>query len=394
VHAHVGGKAGGGGGVRLMVELARGLERLGHSVTIACHDYEAGSEFAESADALDIRAVRTGPAGPLTTRRAFMRSYLREMRSVAALVPDDAEIVNAHESPGLHAGRLAADRLGVPFVWTRNDETIFERAAVPDQAIVSDSRSLARVARAAAGIPEYRDARRANRIVVLSTGQARMVERSYRRDAVVVPMGPPEHFYEPPPRDEARAGFGVAPDRFLCVGAGILYPHRRLEDLIEAAAIVDSPRLQVLIVGSDHGDPAYADRLERLIADRGLGARVSLPRRNVSDEELQAAYTAADVFVFPNQRQTWGLAPLEALASGSPVIVSTGAGVHEVLSGRPGVISIPPEDPPAIADALRRAMAGDARSAVAETRDWLRRELSSESYARRMEDVYRELLTG
>jgi len=392
VHDHIGGKAGGGGGVRLMVELATGLERLGHRVTLVCHDFEAGAEFAPVADRLDIRAVRTGSADVLRGRGEFMARYLAGMRRVAKLVPEDVDVVNAHESPGLAAGRIAAARLGVPLVWTRNDETIFERAAVPEQAIVSDRRAVPRLLRAVAGLPEFRDARRAAAIVVLSSGQVRMVERSYRRPAEVIPMGPPEHFFDVPDRAEARRRIGVDEDAFLCVGAGILYPHRRFEDLIEAVAeLTSEPRLRALIVGSDHGDPGYADRLEALIRRHRLEDRVTLPRRNVTDDELKDAYAAADVFVFPNQRQTWGLAPLEALAAGTPVIVSTGAGVHEILGGRPGVLSVPPEAPAALAAALREALAGRGRSDVAATRDWLRRELSSESYARRMEAVFQRV---
>ena len=109
-----------------------------------CHDFQAGSEFGAAADGLDIRAVVTGRADVLRGRGEFMARYLAGMRRVAKLVPDDVDVVNAHESPGLAAGRLAAARLGVPLVWTRNDETIFERAAVPDQAIVSDRRGSCR----------------------------------------------------------------------------------------------------------------------------------------------------------------------------------------------------------------------------------------------------------
>ncbi|MGH9903732.1 MAG: hypothetical protein ACRD68_18140, partial [Pyrinomonadaceae bacterium] len=45
---------------------------------------------------------------------------LIEMRRLAPLVPTDADVVNAHEWPALRAGSLAAKRLGVPLVWTRN----------------------------------------------------------------------------------------------------------------------------------------------------------------------------------------------------------------------------------------------------------------------------------
>jgi glycosyltransferase involved in cell wall biosynthesis len=187
----------------------------------------------------------------------------------------------------------------------------------------------------------------------------------------------------------------VADDTFLAVGAAILFPHRRFEDMIEAIALLaDEPRIEALIIGSDHGDRAYSDRLSALIEERGVGERVSLPRRSVSEAELRDAYAAADVFVFPNQRQTWGLAPLEALAAGTPAIVSSGAGVHEILLDRPGVRIVPPEQPAAIADALRAASAADDRAAAGPTRDWLRSELTNDRYAEKMAGLYERAIAN
>ena len=123
---------------------------------------------------------------------------------------------------------------------------------------------------------------------------------------------------------------------FLVVGSGILVTHRHFEVLIEAMALLeDDPSIHALIVGSDHVDPGYADRLSALIAERGLGERVTMPRRSVSDAEMKDTLVAADVFVILSQRYAWGLAPLEAIASGTPVILTPGAGVYDILAGRP-----------------------------------------------------------
>lgn len=394
MHDHVGGTAGGGGGVRLMLELGCELLERGHGVTVLCHDYLPGSEFDDMASRLDIRAVRTGVSEPPgASARAFAERYLKGMRKVAALLPADTEIVNSHESPGLAGGAVAARRARVPHVWVRNDETFFERASVPDLAIVSDHRLHWRALRAAFGLPERRDARAADAIVVLTRLQAEMVARSYARPAHVVGLGPGEWFFEPVDRAAARAALGVGDDEFLAVTTSILYPHRRFEDFVEAIAQVDDrPALRGLILGSDKGDPAYADHLERLIDERGVRDRLRLDRRSVPDDELRAVYAAADVFVYPNQRQTWGLAPLEALACGTPVILSRGAGVHELLGGRPGVLSVEPERPDLIAGALREAVDGDLRARVGGTRDWLLREVTPSRYAERMEEIFEETL--
>ena len=389
VHHHVGGAAGGGGGVRLMLELGSGLLDRGHQVTVLCHDYLPSSEFAYVADRLEIRSVRSGVSELPGDELSLLRRFWIDMPKVARLVPPDADVVNAHEWLALRAGRIAARRVSAPLVWTRNDESIWERAVVPKRTIVGDAGVSRRLLRGAFGLPDLLDARRASAIVVLSSQQVGMVRTSYHRNAVVLPLGPPGHFFDPPPRAEARARLGIPDDVFLVVGAGILVEHRRFEDLIEAMALLaDDPQIHALIAGSDHVDPAYGDRLAARITERGLGARVTLPRRSLSDAELKDTYAAADVFVILSQRYAWGLAPLEAIASGSPVIVTPGAGVHEILAGRPGVAVVPAQEPAAVATAIREWRSGNARSAVGDTRRWLHDEYSLDHYVDRMEEIY------
>jgi glycosyltransferase involved in cell wall biosynthesis len=389
IHHHVGGKAGGGGGVRLMLELGTGLARRGHKVTVACHDHLPSSEFSYASDQLEIRSVRHGmselPAGNL----ALARRFWRDMPKVARLIPPDADVINAHEWLALRPGRIAAGRLSIPLVWTRNDESLWERVIVPEQTITGDRRLSRRAFKAALTWPDLLDARRASAIAVLSAQQVDMVRRSYRRDALVVPVGPPEHFFDAPDRAAARARLGIAHDVFLVVGSGILVEHRRFEDLVDAMSLLaDDPSIHALIAGSDHVDPAYGDRLAAQIAALDLTARVTLPRRSLSDAELKDTYAAADVFVILSQRYAWGLAPLEAIASGTPVILTPGAGVYDILAGRPGVQVVPAHDPRATADAIRRWRSGEGRDGLESTRAWLHEEYALEGYVARMEQIY------
>jgi glycosyltransferase involved in cell wall biosynthesis len=395
VNDHVGGKAGGGGGVRLMLELGAGLVRRGHRVTVACHDFQAGSEFSYAADQLEIRSVRRGsfelPAG----NRALARRFWLDMPKVARLIPLEANVVNAHDWLGLRPGRIAAGHLSVPLVWTRNNESLWERAIVP-QMTITGSRSLPRRAmQAALTWPDLLDARRASVITVLSAQQVEMVHRSYCMDALVVPVGPPAHFFDPPDRAAARSRLGISDDTFLLAGVGTLVGHRRFEDLVEAMSLLadsDDPHLHALIAGSDHEDAAYAARLAAQIRARDLTGRVTLQCASLSDAQLQDTYAAADVFVILSERYAWGLAPLEALASGTPVILTPGAGVYDILAGRPGVQVVAARDPRALADAIRVWRSGEGRHGLGSTRTWLREEYALDSYVARMEQIFADVV--
>jgi glycosyltransferase involved in cell wall biosynthesis len=311
------------------------------------------------------------------------------MARVAELVPPDADVINPHEWPALRAGRLASKRSGAPFVWTRNDETIFERGLLPQEGLFEPPGLAGRAARVAVAWPDALDARAARGIVVLDSRNAAAVRRIYRRPADILRCGPPARFFDHPDRAEARRRLGLPDDAFLAFAFGILFPHRRFEDLIEAVASLP-PESGVIarIVGSDHADPEYAALLADLIAARGVGDRVELVRTGVSESELHDLYTGADVSVFPNRRQAYGLAPLESIASGTPVILSTGIGVKEVLEGRPGVSMIPPERPDELARALLAVRDGNGRDGLEETRTWIREELSNRRYAELMGEIY------
>lgn len=389
LHDHVGGKAGGGGGVRLMLELGLGLVKRGHRVTIACHDYLPDSAFAETSSQLEIRSVRSGFPEAMASKAALARRFWIDMPKIARLVPPDADVINAHEWPALRPGRIAAGRLSTPLVWTRNDESLWERAIVPEHTIRGDPQMSRRLFRAALCWPDLLDARRADTIVVLSALQVQMVRRSYRKEAIVSGIGPADHFFDPPDRTAARARLGIPDDVFLVVGSGILVKHRRFEDLIEAMALLrDDPTIHALITGSDHVEPEYADRMSALIARHDLADRVKLPRRSVSDPEMMDMYAAADTFVLLSQRYAWGLAPLEALAAGTPVILTPGAGVFDILAGRPGVQVVPGENPAATAEAIHGWRSGAGREGIESTRNWLRDEYSIDRYAQRMEEIY------
>jgi glycosyltransferase involved in cell wall biosynthesis len=52
-----------------------------------------------------------------------------------------------------------------------------------------------------------------------------------------------------------------------------------------------------------------------------------------SDKELYGIYNSTDIFIFPNEKQTWGHAPLEAIAFNAVSVISDGAGISEVFSG-------------------------------------------------------------
>ena len=138
---------------------------------------------------------------------------------------------------------------------------------------------------------------------------------------------------------------------------------------------------------------APVEYLRHLASELGLNGRVEVRSDSINDGDLRTLLAAADAFVFPSRRQSYGLAPLEALAARTPVVLSAGAGVSEVIGGRPGVHVVPPEDPDAIAEALRAIRRRGHDPRLNETREWISHTLTPSSYASEMVRVF-ENVTG
>ena len=140
-------------------------------------------------------------------------------------------------------------------------------------------------------------------------------------------------------------------------------------------------------VGSLDREPGYLDALRVRARVAGLADRISWtgPRTGTS---LDEAYATSDLLVLASRGETYGMVVTEALARGLPVLATDVGGVSEALGRtddgrRPGLL-VPPEDPDALASALRRWL-GDAD---------LRRELRSAAGRRRSSLAGWDVTTG
>jgi glycosyltransferase involved in cell wall biosynthesis len=161
--------------------------------------------------------------------------------------------------------------------------------------------------------------------------------------------------------DAAAIGPGTdAGDALLCVAA--VTPGKGHDVMLDALATATDLPWRLACVGSLERDPAFADGVQRRARDSGLHGRVRFlgPR---TGEELDRAYTGADLLVLASHAETYGMVLTEALARGVPVLAAEVGGVAEAMGHgddgtRPGLL-VPPGDPVALGAALRDWL-GDA----------------------------------
>ena len=164
---------------------------------------------------------------------------------------------------------------------------------------------------------------------------------------------------EPPVglRAELRARVGAA-DRFLVLTVGGIEPRKGTDHLFRALSLLRlrSARRPVLAVIGGHSFQDHRPYRERVIAsmadlDLELGRDVVL-LGTVREEEMAAWYHAADVFAFPSVNEGFGLAVLEAMAAGLPVVLTALPVFAEYVRFGQDALTVAPGDDEGLADAL------------------------------------------
>jgi glycosyltransferase involved in cell wall biosynthesis len=145
----------------------------------------------------------------------------------------------------------------------------------------------------------------------------------------------------------------------LCVAS--LVPRKGHCVLIEALARIRGLDWGLLCIGSLDRDPTTTRTIRRIISQTGLGRRITLAGE-WRPESLARAYRAADVFVLPSFHEGYGMAYAEAMAYGLPIIATNAGAIPETVPAAAGLL-VPPGDPTALAQALRRAIGKPALAA-------------------------------
>ena len=187
-------------------------------------------------------------------------------------------------------------------------------------------------------------------------------------------------------RRAAREQLGVPPEAFAILLVGNDWKKKGLDCLLRAIGILNRPEIHLLICGADDRAP-----YERQFAS--LDGRVHfLPIRN----DVEFYYSAADVLAAPSLEDAFSLPPLEAMGSGLPVIVSSKAGVSEVVThGKDGLVLANPTDAEELARMLLLLLNDEAlRKRMAERGVQTARKFTWDANAAQMKEIFDRLAPG
>jgi glycosyltransferase involved in cell wall biosynthesis len=136
---------------------------------------------------------------------------------------------------------------------------------------------------------------------------------------------------------------------------GNVMPHKNLLRLVESFAhAVRGISGRLVIRG--WGRPVHVRALQERIAALGIADRVDW-RSYAADDDLPDLYRRARMLLLPSLYEGFGLTALEAMACGTPVVVSNRSSLPEVVGD--AALFVDPEDPTSIATAIRRLFTDD-----------------------------------
>ncbi len=181
-----------------------------------------------------------------------------------------------------------------------------------------------------------------------------LMERFSFGDRIRVIAGAPSTALLPgPDADERAERLGLPESYLICVAT--IEPRKAISELIEALACEEAPELPLVLVG--HQGWGGID-VEVLAAKAGLPADRVRYLGHLDDADLAVALSRATAAVVPSRAEGFGLAALEAMSLGVPVVHSDAPALVEVADGAGLVVEREPRDeyPRRLAEALRRVV--------------------------------------
>lgn len=351
------GERGAGGTTRVALELARVQRRLGHDVWVAT---TARESWQSEWQGVKLRGLAQAGWARLRSRDGIMdwRVHLPLLQLTRA---EEFDVVHGHEYPYL---RFVPARLRLAHIhnnpfWTqslpnrwRSQKGEFRTLQAHSEGRIAVSEFIARQLRLgmeAVGIWPHRN--------LDGGGDAHVVWNGV--DPARFECGRWSHA-----RKAVRDRHGIAEEDVVFLYAGAVAPIKGVLSLAQAFADLAThlPNVRLLLAGSAKlwgnsfesarsRDSEYErhvhEELRQLIA-----AQRVIPLGVVAAREMPEVYAACDVFVLPSQEEACPLVILEALSAGRPIIASNVGGIPELTSPANSIL-VPPENPQALAGAMR-----------------------------------------
>jgi glycosyltransferase involved in cell wall biosynthesis len=351
------------GDPRVVFSLSRAFINIGHSVSIYTAQFEP-KYFPELHKGLDIREVSLPARLTVASTKKGIWEFIKErlsqkraqaeaVRRIAAALEPDFDIIDCHNDYSYQISSSYRKRNPkAKIIYTMHNPPYYH---APKPNPLLNLLSILNAALERLKLNKFLPA--IDMLITLDEERKKMAD----------PLGLPVHILRIPVDFESfkapvkRIKKGKKDVVLLSVGS--LSPARKFEDTILAASILRKRgyAARVILICRDFwNEKAYRDFLLKITKEAGMEEYVDFRFEGATEAELREAQRASDVFVFPNVINIWGMAALEAMAAGLPLVVSRITSVAEVLSEGENALFSEPGNPEDIAGQIEKLLSNPA----------------------------------
>ncbi len=332
-----------GGQVVYVLELSKKLAQLGHEVDIWTRGFEGQPEIEPVAE--QVRIIRAPCGGPDFIPKEYLYEKLPEWEANALQFIKTHglkyEFINSHYWDAGVAGKHLSEVLGVPHLHTPHSLGIWKQRQM-EADFPGDAAKFETLYNFTERVNNERLIyQSAHRVLATTPQQLELLAGDYEVPAekcFMIPPGYDDNRFFPVGESSQQAlkqklGF-TGP---VVMALGRLARNKGYDLLIQGFQLVaqriPDATLYLAVGGSTltSGEETLMGELKGLVAELGLNDRV-LFGSFIADEDLADYYRAADVFVLSSRYEPFGMTAIEAMACGTPTIVTVHGGLHQSLT--------------------------------------------------------------
>lgn len=188
-------------------------------------------------------------------------------------------------------------------------------------------------------------------------------------------------------RDECRAAFGIGQEDIMVLAAGELTDRKNHQVIIKALGLLKDPRFVFLLCGRAMQGVGTRDLLIRLAQEKSV--RLIMPGFR---SDMPDIYHSSDIGVLPSKREGLGMAGIQSLVAGVPLLASNVHGIKDyMIEGKTGYM-YEPDDAGGFADGLKSLSDKKARESMRQDCIAMARKFTLEVSSQQMREIYKELL--
>jgi len=366
IHSHLNDR---GGSQRYVIEIANSLLELGIYVDIFCYEYNKLSCYPELTSKLDIKKIYTREKNicsknlfknenkfkkllRMISKNNFLNKiiislgvdYLYSLYSTNNLAKkvskmmlhsdNEYDLIFAHEEPlSVYAAIKYKKIKNIPLYWFCYDTVEKWFLEWKDEHKASSIRKFL-----LQNIYFIYDKYIINKFVdssaVLDNQMLKRYQKIYSKTPIIRRGGIPKSIFQKPKNIKYNNYFNISNDKVVIFSLTRFVKYRRVHDIFEMYRKLDVSIKQnvLLYLNSPITDESYYNwcklNYKEIFECENVKISLEYPK---NDDEMFKMYLSSDIFIFPNENQTWGHAPIEAMACGVATFVSSGCGISEVI---------------------------------------------------------------